>query len=106
MHTLDMTPDERKEYRKKIQRIAEKCVWYTSTTWERFRLEKKRTSFHELSRKDISWYIMVAECGLEYCTKWEFNPVVPYIINTVVYPPHLFSNKPREEKRKKYDKTK
>ena len=52
MHTLDMTPDERKEYRKKIQRIAEKCVWYTSTTWERFRIEKKRTSFHELNRKD------------------------------------------------------
>jgi hypothetical protein len=48
---------------------------------------------------------MVAECGLEYCTKWKFNSVVPYIINTVVYPAHLFSDKPREERRiKKYDK--
>ncbi len=92
-----MTPEERKEYRKKIQRIAERCVWYTSTTWERFRIEKKRTSFHELNKSDKNWYLMVAEQGLEYCTKWEFNPVVPYIINTVVYPAYLFSNEPRKQ---------
>ena len=48
---------------------------------------------------------MVAECGLEYCTKWKFNPAVPYIINTVVYPAYLFSDKPKEERRKKYDKS-
>ena len=40
MHTLDMTPEERKIYRKKIQRIAEKCVWYTSVNWNRFKETK------------------------------------------------------------------
>ena len=104
MHTLDMTPEERKEYRKKIQRIAEKCVWYTSINWNRFRETKKRTSFHELNKNNKSWYIMVAENGLDYCTKWKFNPTVPYIINTVVYPAFLFSDKPKKERRKKYDK--
>ena len=104
MHTLDMTPEERKVYRNKIQRIAEKCVWYTSNNWERYQLEKRRTSFHELNKKDKSWYLMVAELGLEYCTKWKFNPATPYIINTIVYPAFLFSDKPKEERRKRYDK--
>ena len=44
---------------------------------------------------------MVAENGLEYCTKWKFNPMTPFIINTVVYPVYLF--KPTEERRN-YDK--
>ena len=104
MHTLDMTAEERKEYRKKLQLIAEKCVWYTSNNWERYRLEKRRTSFHELNKKDKSWYLMVAENGLEYCTKWRFNPVVHYIINTVVYPAYLFSDKPKEVRKKKYER--
>ena len=47
---------------------------------------------------------MVAENGLEYCTKWRFNPVVPYIINTVVYPAYLFSDKPKEVRKKKYER--
>tara|TARA_R100000808_G_C2152257_1_gene161577 strand:- start:3180 stop:3524 length:345 start_codon:yes stop_codon:yes gene_type:complete len=104
-NTLDMTPEERKEYRKKIQLIAEKCVWYTSVNWGEYKLYKKRTSFHQLNKYHKAWYIMVAENGLEYCTKWKFNPAVPYIINTVVYPAYLFSDKPKEEKRRKnYDK--
>ena len=47
---------------------------------------------------------MVAELGLEYCVKWKFNPATPYIINTIVYPAFLFSDKPKEERRKRYDK--
>ena len=101
MDTSNMTLEKRKEYRAKIKKIAEKCVWYTSATWNRYKETKKRTSFNELNKNEKSWYLMVAENGLEYCTKWKFNPMAPFIINTVVYPVYLF--KPTEERRN-YDR--
>ena len=82
--------------RSKIRSIAQKCVWYTSGNWNKFKETGQRTRFEELKRDDKNYYLAVAEIGLAYCEKWEFNPVCPYITNTVVFPAYLFRDK--EEK--------
>ena len=82
--------------RSKIRSIAQKCVWYTSVSWNKFKETGQRTRFEELKRDDKNYYLTVAEIGLAYCEKWEFNPVCPYITNTVVFPAYLFEE--REEK--------
>ena len=84
--------------RARIRSIAQKCVWYTSGNWNKFKETGQRTRFEELKRNDKNYYLMVAEVGLAYCEKWEFNPVCPYIINTVVFPAYLFKDKDKEEK--------
>ena len=90
---------EQEEFRKRIRSIAEQCVWYTSVNWNRYKEKKERTSFKQLTKSDQDYYLSVAQMGLEYCEKWEFNSMCPYITNTVVYPAFLFSDKPRKEKR-------
>ena len=90
---------EQEEFRKRIRSIAEQCVWYTSVNWNRYKEKKERTSFKQLTKSDQDYYLSVAQVGLEYCEKWEFNSMCPYITNTVVYPAFLFSDKPRKEKR-------
>ena len=87
--------------KKKIRSITQRMVWYTSVNWEKYKQHKQRTGFEELSRNDKGYYLSIAQIGLEYCDKWEFNPMCPYITNTVVYPAYLF--KEREEK-KNYDR--
>ena len=96
---MPFNPEEQEEFNKKIRRIAEQCVWYTSVTWNRYREKKERTSFKELTKSEQNYHLHIAQVGLEYCKKWKFNSMCPYITNTVVYPAYLFSDKPRKEKR-------
>lgn len=93
------TSIEQEEFNKKIRRIAEQCVWYTSAIWKRYSEKKERTSFKELTKSEQGYYLHIAQEGLKYCEKWEFNPMCPYIVNTIVYPAFLFTNKPRKEKK-------
>ena len=96
---MPFNPEEQEEFNKKIRRIAEQCVWYTSVTWNRYREKKERTSFKELTKSEQNYHLHIAQVGLEYCKKWKLNSMCPYITNTVVYPAYLFSDKPRKEKR-------
>ena len=93
------TSIEQEEFHKRIRNIAEQCVWYTSVTWNRYKEKKERTSFRELTKSEQDYYLSVVQVGLEYCKKWKFNSMCPYITNTVVYPAFLFLDKPRKEKK-------
>ena len=84
------------EDKNKLRSIAQRMVWYTSVNWKKYKRHKKRTSFEELPKDEKGYFLLHAQICLDYCTKWEFNPVVPYITNTVVYPAHLF--KEREDR--------
>ena len=93
------TSIEQDEFHKKIRKIAENCVWYTSAIWNRYEEKKERTSFKELTESEQQYYLCMVQVGLEYCKKWKFNPMCPYVTNTIVYPAFLFSDEPRKEKK-------
>jgi len=84
------------EDKNKLRSIAQRMVWHTSINWKKYKQHRKRTSFEELPKSEKQYFLMIAQVGLEYCIEWKFNPVCPYITNTVVYPSYLF--KEREDK--------